>query len=162
MRRSEKEPSVQRRTDPAEAWDFCCVCTTRHTSTTEHSTLNNHNCNHQRLSAVPRHRRCYEHITADRGASRPAQNQGRSARQPRNTPSLRGRGPGQICQRCQGVSCSLRVQSSDHVLTVQCRASSCSRVQDVGNLSPAPRRAVQIPAAAPAEAVLSACKASER
>jgi hypothetical protein len=50
----------------------------------------------------------------------------------------------------------------DHVLTAQCRASSYSGLQDVGNLSPAPRSAVQVPAAVPAKTVLSAYKASER
>lgn len=50
----------------------------------------------------------------------------------------------------------------DHVLTAQCRASSYSRLQDVGDLSPATRSAVQVSAAVPAEAVLSAYKASER
>jgi hypothetical protein len=113
-----------------------------------------------RRAAAPR--RCYEHPDASRRAPCPPAHQGRGARQPGDAQRLRGRGAGQVCQCRQGVSCSLRVHAGRHVLTVQCRAGRHPRVQDVGDLAPAPRRAVQVPAAVPAEEVLPADTAPER
>jgi hypothetical protein len=52
-------------------------------------------------------RRCYEHPNSPRRPPRPPADQGRSARQPRDSQRLCSRGASQVCQCCQGVSGSL-------------------------------------------------------